>query len=257
MKKVISLFVVLVLGGAAGWYFYSTRVPEEHPSVLLPVPETVPEPAPAVSYPVSPPVETAETAVEPLPSLADSDQALVEALSALIGAETLGRHFVLEQVIDRVVATIDSLDSRQVAPLVLPVKPLPGSFQVSGDEEYVSSPQNTARYESLMGILASVEVERLVAVYRRYYPLFQESYATLGHGDAYFNDRLVEIVDHLLETPQLPAGPVLVKVESVYKYADPGLESLSAGQKMILRSGPENARTIKEQLKAIRYLLTN
>lgn len=256
MKKVVSLLMVLVLGGIAAWYFYSRQEADSHPSVLPAESEPVTDAPPPASYPVAPPVVEEAVLAEPLPSLANSDQSLIEVLSELFGAETLEGHFVLEQVINRFVATIDSLDSRQVAPLVLPVQPLPGEFQVLGEEALVSSPQNTSRYEPLVQTLSSAEPEKLVAVYRRFYPLFQESYQSLGHGDVYFNDRLVEIVDHLLMTPQLPADAELVKMEAQYQYADPELEGLSAGQKMLLRSGPENAAVIREKLKRLRAELT-
>ena len=256
MKKVISLLLVLVLGGIAARYFYSQQKPDAHPLILAPAPEEIPEPAVTASYPVPLPAATEEVPLQPLPSLANSDQSFIEALSELVGAETLGGNLVLEQVINRIVATIDSLDSRQVAPLVLPVQPLSGTYQVlEKDEGLVSNPQNTGRYEPLMQIVAAVETEQLMSVYRRFYPLFQESYESLGHGDAYFNDRLVGVIEHLLETPQLTGDPMLVKVEAQYQYADPELEGLSAGQRMILRSGPSNTATILEKLRSLKAAL--
>jgi hypothetical protein len=42
----------------------------------------------------------------------------------------------------------------------------------------------------------------------------------------------------------------------MYKFADPGLESMSAGQKLLLRMGPDNAARVKAKLKAVRDLIT-
>jgi len=231
MKKTIPVIVVLtLLGGLSAWYFYSGQEPQTHPSVLIAPPEVASEPAADARYPLQPPeVETAELA-EPLPDLEHSDESVIEALSELIGQEALGSHFILEQVINRVVATIDSLDSAQVAPLVLPVKPLPDKFLVTGGEVPAISPHNSARYQPLVELLMDADAASGIAVYRRFYPLFQQSYVSLGHEGGYFNDRLVEIVDHLLMTPILSADPELVKVEAQYHFAQESLQSLSAGQ---------------------------
>ena len=37
-----------------------------------------------------------------------------------------------------------------------------------------------------------------------------------------------------------------------YEYADPKLESRSAGQKLLMRMGSDNARTIKDKLRELR-----
>jgi len=47
----------------------------------------------------------------------------------------------------------------------------------------------------------TLDNHKLIAVYVEYYPLFQQAYDDLGYPSAYFNDRLVEVIDHLLETP--------------------------------------------------------
>ena len=83
------------------------------------------------------------------------------------------------------------------------------------------------------------------------------AYADLGHGDVYFNDRLVEIVDHLLSTPIPADEPLLAKSEAVYIFVDEELEALSGGQKLILRSGATNGNLLLEKLREVRALLTS
>jgi hypothetical protein len=79
----------------------------------------------------------------------------------------------------------------------------------------------------------------------------------LGKPDAYFNDRLVQVIDHLLNTPD-PAQPLSVEPNGKgrFRYTDPMLESLSVGQKALVRLGPEQEAAVKTQLKAIRTALT-
>jgi hypothetical protein len=43
----------------------------------------------------------------------------------------------------------------------------------------------------------------------------------------------------------------------LHEYADPGLERRSAGQRMMLRMGPDNANRLKVKLREIRNALTN
>ena len=51
--------------------------------------------------------------------------------------------------------------------------------------------------------MESVDTGRLAALYVRFYPLFQQAYRDLGYPNGYFNDRLVEVIDHLLVTPEI------------------------------------------------------
>ncbi len=91
----------------------------------------------------------------------------------------------------------------------------------------------------------------------RLYPLFQQAYVELGHLDGYFNDRVIEVIDHLLAAPS-PDGPIpLVRPNVMYQFADPALESRSAGQKFLIRIGPDNAARVKTQLRALRERLAS
>jgi hypothetical protein len=102
-----------------------------------------------------------------------------------------------------------------------------------------------------------VPTPALVVVYRRFYPLFQKQYENLGYPEKYFNDRVVEVIDHLLEAPDLQPPVLLRQPRVLYEFADPKLESLSAGQKILLRMGLKNARKIKAKLREIREALVS
>jgi hypothetical protein len=103
-----------------------------------------------------------------------------------------------------------------------------------------------------MTLLANVDVGQAAGLYRRFYPLLQEAYEELGYPGQYFNDRLVAVIDHLLATPNVEEPIRLVHPSVMYKFADPKLESLSAGQKAMLRIGRENAAAVKAKLRAFR-----
>jgi len=82
--------------------------------------------------------------------------------------------------------------------------------------------------------------------------LFQQAYEDLGYPGRFFNDRLVEVIDHLLAAPE-PQGPIqLVQPKVFYQFADARLEDLSAGQKLLIRMGPANERSLKAKLRDLR-----
>ena len=104
--------------------------------------------------------------------------------------------------------------------------------------------------------MKNADAAQVAAVYRHFYPLFQQAYVDLGYPDGYFNDRLVEVIDHLLATPDV-AGPIKLTQPGVfYQYADPSIEERSAGQKLMIRLGSENAAIVKEKLRALRKEVT-
>jgi hypothetical protein len=248
--------ILLVAGGLAAWYYLKQPGPETHPSVVeLPKVEAEP-PAVEPRYPVEASESEAVPEAEPLPPLAESDESVAAALLALFDSEALGAVLIREQVVSRMVATVDSLNSRELAPLVMPVQPPTGTFQASEGESLTISPDNFERYRPYVDLVAELEVEAAVEFYRRHYPLFQDAYSELGYGDAYFNDRLVDTIDLLLATPQPAQPPVLVKPEAIYVYQDETLEALSAGQKILLRMGPEQAEVVREKLQELRLAIT-
>jgi hypothetical protein len=258
MKKATPWIVLLVIIAAgAGWYFYRQEAPEQHPSVVtLPPPQMVAEEPPPATYPVEEIQLAEEPAPDPLPALADSDEVMVEAMATLLGPEAIGGVFRLEQMIGRMVTTIDALDSRQLSSLVLPVEPATGSFQVLGGDLLTIHSDNAQRYDRYIALASALDAQAAVDVYVRFYPLFQQAYVELGYPDRHFNDRLVEIIDHLLATPVPDSPPALIKPEAVYLFEDEDLEALSAGQKLLIRMGERNAGVMKTRLREIRAALT-
>jgi hypothetical protein len=118
------------------------------------------------------------------------------------------------------------------------------------------APDNATRYAPYVQMLERVDAKQLAGIYLRFYPWFQQAYEELGYPKAYFNDRLVAVIDHLLAAPE-PGGPILLTQPKVlYQYLDPQLEALSAGQKTLVRMGPDNARRVKAKLRELRREIT-
>jgi hypothetical protein len=65
----------------------------------------------------------------------------------------------------------------------------------------------------------------------------------------------VEVIDHLLTTPE-PTDPIrLLRPHVLYEFADPDLAALSSGQKLLIRMGPDHMATIKQILSGLRALI--
>ncbi|RYE79988.1 MAG: DUF3014 domain-containing protein, partial [Oxalobacteraceae bacterium] len=132
-------------------------------------------------------------------------------------------------------------------------KPVGGAFLVNktGSEPTIAT-ANAARYTPYVELAKRTDAAQLVKTYASFYPLFQAAYVELGYPKGYFNDRLVEVVDHLLAAPTAD-GPVrLTQPHILYKFADPQLEKASAGHKIMLRMGNQNALIVKAKLREIR-----
>jgi hypothetical protein len=159
---------------------------------------------------------------------------------------------VPKDIVRHFVVTVDNLPRKKAAVQLWPVKPVGGELTVAPGGEPTLSPDNAERYAPFINIVKNADVAQVASLYRHFYPLFQQAYVDLGYPDGYFNDRLVEVIDHLLATPDI-AGPIKLTQPGVfYQYADPSIEERSAGQKTMIRLGSKNAAIVKEKLRALR-----
>lgn len=255
--------VVLAVAAAAALLFYWSRISTDAPPPTQPASRPVAvEPAspPEPVHPVAPPVAVADEQAElvPLPSLDQSDEYFKLGLTDVFG-DPVAEMLVESGVIEKIVATIDNLPRAQVAEKIRPIGPVVDGFRAEGQDdsgEYFISDTNYERYELAVDMVSEANLKALTDLYRRFYPLFQSAYENLGYPDAYFNDRLVEVIDHLLETPNVQGPIALVRPHVLYVYADESLENLSSGQKMIIRMGTVNADKTKHALGELRKMVT-
>jgi len=248
-----ALFWLLVLAAlpVAGWYFRDRSMPQPEPPVAeLPDAAAAAPEQTGPRHPIRlPALESGpDRASVPLPPLDDSDAYFLLDVGTVFGAD-IEVLLLRDRIIDRLVATIDNLQRGQIPQIVRPVSTLASTF--------IDGPENYQRYDALVAHVAAADLAAMVDMYRRYYPLFQQSYERLGYPNAYFNDRLVAVIDHLLETPELTGVPKLVRPNVLYEYADPEFENLSSGQKLLLRMGNDHAATIKQMLRQLRALIAS
>lgn len=270
--------VVIAVAAAVAWYTKDDWLTQETVPVPTPpaIPAAPPEPeaaAPEQAVPAAPlreltpptepgpqhPVPEQTGDVQPVADAASLDRWAVEWL----GKPAL-KFLMLPGLAHHVVATIDNLPRSHAAPRLWPLSPVGGKILLEeGAEGQQIAPANSARYDAVVDFVTGITPTQAASWYRQAYPVLQTTYEELGYPGQYFNDRLVEVIDHLLLTPE-PAGPLAVTLVQVqgqiapqqpwlrYEYADPQLQSLSAGQKILLRLGAEHRQRLKTYLQDVR-----
>jgi len=216
--------------------------------------------APAVSDELKP----VEVPIAALPLEVDQ---IGSTLTDFLGKKAALTFFQLDDFPRKFVATVDSLGRTHAPPVAWPVSPTEGQFTVQTHEgATVVSSDNGLRYTPLVLLLESINIAQAVDLYVRMYPVLQQTYGELGFPNRQFNDRLLQVIDHLLTTPSA-AQVVAVQLTEVkgpipsvrpwvrYEFADPELEALSSGQKIMLRVGSVNQNRLKARLSAIRQEL--
>lgn len=189
----------------------------------------------------------------PMPAVDQSDAPILDALLALASRERLAQFLNLQDYARRFVVTVDSLPRQLVPAQWSALRPVPGRLAVAdGNERITLQPENYARYDAFVQFAESLDPKAAAKAYMRFYPLLQEQYRALGYPHGHLNDRVVAAIDDMLTAPEV-SGPIrLVQPRVQYRFDDPLLESLSAGRKVMIRVGPENAARLKKVLRALR-----
>ena len=205
-----------------------------------------------------PAATTAEHAESPEQAATTTlEQSFEAGLAAMVGSATFAELFVSDDLINRIVVSVDNLSHEKLPVRLWPVRPVGGLPLVSsGLGPLTLGPDNSARYSTYVRLLERLDLKQLAALYVRDYDRFQQAYAALGYPNGYFNDRLVDVIDHLLVTPEISSPLLVVQPKVMYQFADQGLESRSIGQKILLRMGPANAGIVKLRLRELRRLVT-
>jgi hypothetical protein len=254
----------VLLAAILAWQFYP-RGPAPAAPVVAPAPvsaapaapESVPA-APEDVFPIAQVPVLPDAPREPLPLLEDSDAAVLDALASwLDGADP--RQFVVGTfLLPRLVATVDNLPRATLTREVYVAQPVAGDLvRAQADGRVWLDTANFARYDAHVALFEALDARRVVSTYVSFYPLIQQAYRDLGTPGKQFNDRLVEVIDHLLLAPE-PSGPlelVPVAERPRWAFADPRLESASVGHKALVRMGPDHAARVKAKLRTFRELL--
>jgi len=264
---VALLLTALGLGGLYWWQQRQRAAAERERAPT--VAEAPAEPAssaasvPTIRNPIDPSLAGSAPAAS-----GDEKSTWQQGLVDLLGHAAVTRFVQSDDFSRRLVVTVDNLARPHAAPRLWPVQPTPGRFSVSGNGELRTiATENPARYTPLVTMITQVDARHAAALYARMYPQLQKAYEELGYPNRYFNDRVVEVIDHLIATPEPQAPGPLMQLTEVkgsvpstqpwlrYEFADPELQSLSSGQRILLRVGPAHRQALKAKLGELRKLI--
>jgi hypothetical protein len=268
----VAIVAVAVALAVLWWSTAKQAAPLPEPTAVQPMTEMT-EPAAAGPDMAAPALDPSASAVPPaelqpveipvaaLPLAADQ---ISSALTTFLGNKAALTFFQLDGFSRKFVATVDNLGRSHAPPVAWPINPTEGRFTVQPhDGATVVSSDNGLRYTPLVLLLENLNVGLAVDLYVRMYPVLQQTYVELGYPNRQFNDRLLQVINHLLATPTAPQvmavqltevkGPIpSVRPWVRYEFADPAFEALSSGQKIMLRIGSVNQNRLKARLSALR-----
>ena len=218
------------------------------PEPPLPPAPDIPEPAPTPELAAPP-----QAPAEPPLTLEDSDPVLRETLAEAGAAGALAASLEQDNLVERGVSLIDGFSRGKVLRKILPLSPPQAPFStVERPDGLFIDPASYRRYDDYARAIAALDTQQLVASFHRFRPLLEQAYADLGYTAGDFDNALIRTLDRILATPEINEPIAVRKVEAVYQFRDPKLEQLTALQKQLLRTGPDNVATIKQKAAQLR-----
>lgn len=263
----VVIVLIVLVAVAAAFFFLRDKEPKEvaqtTPVAVAPQ-ETAPEEQPPESVPETiyqPPQPIEEP--KPLPLLNESDSSVLDALKELRG-ESLLALVVPQEVIRKFVMAVNGVSEGKVVHEYRPIVSPPPPFQIekfavtldgNAVEQQRIASSNYARYEPYVSTLALLDMDTVVAIYKRFYPLLEEAFKELGLKKSNFHSVMIAALDNILAAPDIQGDVLLIQPKVFYHYADPTLEKMPHTHKLMVRMGPENARSVKASLRQLRAKL--
>lgn len=232
---------VLVLA-LAGAYVYLRRPP-------LPPSAAVQAKKPVVTVPV-PQAEPGEQI--PLPPLDETDPLVRELVGRLSSHPAVAAWLTTDGLILNFVVVTARIANGEIPGSELKkVGPIARfSTRTSGGMLYID-PASYRRYDRYAEAVSALDARGSARLYATLKPRIADAYKRLGHPTGDFDAVLERAIVQLLNVP-IVEGDVAVEPRGIgYGFADRRLESMSPGQKQLVRMGPRNVRAVQEKLREI------
>jgi len=250
-RTIIGIFVVLlvVVIAAFAWWWIGRGGDQEMQAVVPATPTPVPVPTPSLEQRLSEKLKGT--------TLSTSDAVVRELAAALSANPKLAAWLVNEDLVRRFTAAVDNIAAGNRPTDQLEFLRPKQAFKVksAADGSLVIDPASYRRYDTVAAVVASLDTEGTVALYRELLPLIDDAYAEISPPGRSFNDRLEKAFDQILAVPVLDGPQQVDQLIVTYAWSDEEIESLSAAQRQFLRMGPENVSTIQAKLGEIRAAL--
>jgi hypothetical protein len=226
------------VAGAAGWGLWIFK-PEKAPAPIAVAPPPV-ETAPQPETPPTP----------PLPSLTETDSVVRKLMAQLGEGGILSGWLKESDLVRRFVAGVARIADGESPRLSFSFLSPAGQLQVvtEGGRTFID-PKSYQRYDAVSAAVGSLEPTTIAKIYQSLRPLLEAAYREIGPPNTSFEQVLSRAMGRLIAVP-VPAGQVEVVPHTIgYRFKDPKLEALPAGEKHLLRMGPENMKRIQAKLR--------
>lgn len=259
---IIAVVLVVIIGTVLFWPAQKADEPIEPvevPVTTLPEVEPIPEPE-VEAEPILEPEIDQQIEPEPIPEpepLDTSDAAVKTELLKLSDYGELARLLVNNDLLQRFVIMTNNLADDELPANHQVLKAPEQSFRTfqQAEKEWID-PASYKRYTPYVDVLESLDPQSLELLYEEYKPAINKIFAEISSPGQDFDETLLDAIDLLLDTPEVPV-PVEVYTNSVmFKFKDERLEALAAPQKQLLRTGPENMRRIKAKLRELKTAIS-
>ncbi|WP_339768314.1 DUF3014 domain-containing protein [uncultured Paraglaciecola sp.] len=259
---IIAVVLIVIIGTVLFWPAQKPDepvAPVEVPVTTLPEVEPIPEPE-FEPEPILEPEIDQQIEPEPIPDpepLDTSDAAVKTELLKLSDYGELARLLVNNDLLQRFVIMTNNLADDELPANHQVLKAPEQSFRTfqQAEKEWID-PASYKRYTPYVDVLESLDPQSLELLYEEYKPAINKIFAEISSPGQDFDETLLDAIDLLLDTPEVPV-PVEVYTNSVmFKFKDERLEALAAPQKQLLRTGPENMRRIKAKLRELKTAIS-
>jgi hypothetical protein len=241
---VIVAIAGLLAGGAAAWWWTRGRSP------AAPALVTTADGTAAATSDARPP--------RALPPLAQMDTFLRALLGTLSTYPELARWLATDDLIYQIASGIDRVSRGQSPAQNLTVLRPPGDFDVTRRRNVITITESSfARYDSLAGLIDSLDARSVAEAYWTIQPRLEEAYRASGRSAGSVNNAVDIALQTLIDTP-VPEEPVHVVPGkgASFAFARADYEQLPPAQKQLLRMGPANMRRVQARLREIKLELT-
>lgn len=203
------------------------------------LPQVAPPPAEPGEDIVLPPLDMTDPVVRELVRRLSSHPKV----AAWLATDGLIRNFT--------VVTINIASGRTPVQHLRALRP-EAQFRTQGPEEALYlDPASYERYNDHATAIAELDVRGTARLYATLKPRITEAYRELGYPEGDFDALLERAIVELLGTPIVEGDVRLTPRVESYAFADSRLESLSAAQKQLLRTGPANVRRVQQTLREL------
>jgi hypothetical protein len=223
--------------------------PREEPPAVAATPVIIE--APVEVEIAAPAVDGLPAELVELPSLNDSDNFVLEGLSALQNGAALIRVLADEQLIRSIVVFVDNISRGDFPQTSLPYKRIGLEMSVRNIDAnlFVMEANAHERFNQVIDTFAAVDTDQAMILYRTLQPLFQQAYAEIGSRNVNFDDTLRSAINAVLRSPNVEGPYQVVKPSVMFLYADASIENMEEMQKQLIRIGPKNTEKLKAKLR--------